>query len=435
MSKNKGVNQVNQSKRIRHIVLQVGKKLSLSIMTSLMLALPLSQATYAISDEEVASANQKATAYLEANQNDDGSIVGYGGETEWSVIAFEATGKEADSVDSDAGNSVVEFLEEDTPSLTAPATTIERKVLAITAAGEDSKDFGGVNYDQLLKEFYNNKQIGEVSLLNDDYFGVLAIETTNNPELLEIAQGALDYFLIHQRSDGGFSYTTNECDFYCGTNSNDTAAAIQAMYAAERMGLTNVLLITAKDRAIVYLLSTQKADGCFGYDEFSPSDGSSTAWGLMTLNVIGQSVFNQAVSARTCLLGLQNADGGFRFGAYGVDNSDTYTTAHAIIALSGSSWTLYPSATKKPEFKLKETQSTEAPSVANIVASLAGSSVQAQSSSKSDINKDEIDTKQNGKVLKSEDKNWLYFGGPITLILVAIGWYLLQSRSKKTGEV
>ena len=426
---------MNQSKRIKRIVLQAGKKLSLSIMTSLMLTLPLSQVAFAISDAEVTTAVQRGTDYLEANQNDDGSIVGYGGETEWSVIAFEATGRDSEMVKSDDGNSIVDFLESEKPVDATPATTIERKILAINASGNDSKYFDGVDYNQELKNFHNNDQIGEITLLNDDFFGVLAIETTEDSELLESAQDALDYFLIHQRSDGGFSYTTNECDFYCGTNSNDTAAAIQAMYSAERMGLTNVLLITAKDRAIVYLLSTQKDDGCFGYDAFSPSDGSSTAWGLMTLNVIGQSVFNQASSARTCLLGLQNSDGGFRFGAYGINDSDTYTTAHAVIALAGSSWTLYPLVTKKPELNLEKTQSLETPSVSNIVASLAGSSVHAQGASRSDTNKDNIDKKQSGSVLKSEDKGWLFAGGPLALILVAFAWYLLQSRSKKTEKV
>jgi hypothetical protein len=155
----------------------------------------------------------------------------------------------------------------------------------------------------------------------------------------------------------------------------------------------------------------------------------------MTLNVIGQSVFNQAASARSCLLGLQNSDGGFRFGAYGINDSDTYTTAHAVIALAGSSWTLYPSVTKKPELKLEKTQSLETPSVSNIVASLTGSSVHAQGVSKSDTNKDIIDKKQSGSVLKSEDKGWLFAGGPLALILVAFAWYLLQSRSKKTEKV
>jgi hypothetical protein len=417
-------------------------------------------------DTESANSVEKAQQYIESQQASDGSIDDtYGKSTEWSVIAIVSTGKKPQEIVSNEGNSTVDALKNDTPSSGASATTIEKKILAINAAKENSENFGHYNYLQQLKNKEIDNQIGDVNAINDDIFGVLAIESSNKTELNQLGQKALDYFISKQKSDGGFSYSALDCDF-CGSDSNDTAAAIMAMYAAERMGLTNVNMITSKDNAIVYLLSTQQADGGFSYDlsSYSVSDASSTAWGLMALNVMGAPYVSQAKNARSWLVSNQYDNGAWGY-SYGGDNfSDTATTAHAIIALMGSTWTLNPTPYTLA-FSTTNEQEIEKNVSNNVGESVKGHSVSnvdpittnkqqttiftsITSDSLADVNSTSDDTntaKNNSEVLaatdslnqdKSSEKTnannqVIQIAAIIGLITAALGWFLLQSKQGK----
>ena len=314
------------------------KQLTLAaIISGILVALPAS----ALADTATSTAVQAGVQYLANNQATDGSITGSGGESEWSAIALEADGQNAsDFTNSTSGTSLTDFIKTDVPVAGTPATTIERNIIAIAAAGGNTSDYGGVNYDADLAAQDVGSQIGDPTLLNDDAFGVIAADATHDNVLVPAAQDGLNYLLAHQAADGGFSYTTATCAF-CGSDSNDTAAAIIAMYAGQDMGLTQSNP-AAQTNALNYLLSTQQPDGGFAYDTASPSDGDSTAWALMALNTVGESVAPQAQLARNWLLNDQQADGGFSFGADGVTASDTYTTANVITALLGTNWLLNP---------------------------------------------------------------------------------------------
>jgi hypothetical protein len=303
--------------------------------------LPASALADTTTDAQTQTAVQAGVQYLANNQATDGSITGTGGEYEWSAVAVEADGQNAsDFTNSTSGTSLTDFIQTDVPAPTAPATTIERNIIAIASTGGDTANYGGVDYNADLAGQDVGNQIGDPTLLNDDAFGVIAADASHDPALVPVAQDGLNYLLAHQGTDGGFSYTTTVCAF-CGSDSNDTAAAIIAMYAGQDLGLTQGNP-AAQTNALSYLLSTQQTDGGFGYDAVSPSDGDSTAWALMALNTIGESVAAQAQLARNWLLADQQPDGGFSFGAFGVTASDTYTTAHALIALLGTNWLLNP---------------------------------------------------------------------------------------------
>lgn len=316
------------------------KKLLVGALAATFLALQVPATALAATDEEAFAAAQAGTGYLADNQNDDGSIAGFGGETDWTIIAVEASGADADELENGSGVTAVNFIETEVP---ADGTDVARKMLAIASTEGDSTDFGGTDYNALLASLYDDQQFDAATLLNDDMFAIMAISKTDDPELYALAQKSLDFLIANQEADGGFSYTTVECDFFCGTDSNDTAAAIIAFKAAGEIGLTHDDLETAEAAALVYLLSTQQADGGFAYDTFAGvSDGSSTSWALMALNAIGAGVETQATAARDWLLANQNDDGGFSYGAFGITASDTFTTAHAVTALLGTTWLLDP---------------------------------------------------------------------------------------------
>jgi prenyltransferase beta subunit len=308
--------------------------------TTLVTLLGVPTSALALVSPDAQSAATAGIQYLATNQKSDGSISGFGGESEWSVEALAAGGQQASTFAHGGSTSLLDFLKTDAPGATTSPTTVERKIIAIGAASQDATSFGGVNYDALLESKHNNSQIGDPTLLNDDIFGIIAIDAAHANQLQAEAQDGLDYLLAHQAADGGFSYTTDTSAG--GSDTNDTSATIIAMYAAQDLGLVQNNLASSRDQALSYLLSTQNPDGGFGYDGFSPSDGSSTAWSLMALNAIGDSVSAQAQLARNWLLHDQNTDGGFSYGAYGVTDSDTYTTAHAVTALLGSTWLLRP---------------------------------------------------------------------------------------------
>lgn len=430
------------------------KKLVTGVVASVTIAVSLSSPVMAATDQEAAAAAQAGVTYLAQNQAADGSVAGFGGETEWSVIAVSAAGQDPAAFKQENGASATQYLEANPLADTVPATDVERKVLAIAAAGKDPESFGGVDYTAQLQSKHVGNQIGDPTLLNDDIFGVIAIDAANKDVLKAMAQDGLDYFLAHQGADGGFSYTTTVCAF-CGTDSNDTAAAIIAMYAAENLGLSNPLLATSKDKALVYLLSTQKADGGFGYDVFSPADGSSTAWGLMALNVIGESVRNQASAARDWLIANQNSDGGFSYAAFGLTESSTSITAHAITALLGSSWLLRPAPFQTaepadPTTTPSSTTSTPSPTpqtsspqvsthaqttpttqlaAAQTEAEQSNNPVETPQTKAAQTTKESKPANPDKKEVKA-DTNFALYGLPV-LAVVAGGWYMLQSRNKQ----
>jgi len=277
--------------------------------------------------------------YLRSQQDaDSGKINGFGGESDWAAIAFSANNIEVDDV-KNGDISLRDYLLADLPVPDSAATVWERKILAIVAIGEDPSNFGGVNFVENLENLYSENQIGDPTLVNDDIFGILALIASGPLGSQDILADALDFVISHQYKNGGFSWTTDTTCPWCGPDSNDTAAAIQALKAAQDRGLNHPDLETALDMAEEFLLlTTQKENGGFGYDSFSDADGSSTAWALMALNVLNLDESPEATKAAAWLAANQNSGGGFHYQAgFG---SDTSTTSHAVIALSGQSWIL-----------------------------------------------------------------------------------------------
>ena len=437
----------------------VGVKEKISaVLIAGAIVLNVPAAAFAATDEQIISSVTDAVEYLENNQNPDGSITDdvFGDTSDWSLIAIESAGIDADNVSTEGGDSLEEYIESSELDEYV-ATDLEKRVLAINAMGEDSSNYEGVNYNSMLAELENNGQFGEETLLNDDFFGILAAESTDDSSLIPLTGGSLSHVLAYQKDDGGFSYTTVEetCypDWGCfanTSNSNDTAAAIMAMYAAERMGITHILLDTSRDQAIVYLLSTQNEDGGFGYDIYSVSDGSSTAWSLMALNMIGASVQAEAEAARDWLLGVQNPDGGFRFNEvcdYDLNpwctlNSDTSTTSHAIPALLGSSWTLNPDPLSI-DVITPVASPVESPSnvvairISSVLSNFAAVGARVGSNESSDTEQAESDdekkTSETSQDVASDEDSAPYVGlGILGIIaLVWFGWFMINSKKQE----
>jgi len=266
-----------------------------------------------------------AISYLASQQESDGCIPGFGGETAWTVTGVAAAGEDPSEIKS-VSNSLVDCLVNNQPDSSATATTWEREILAVVAAGENPYDFGGANYVTSLQSFATGGQLGSDTLLNDDFFGVLALISAGDGADQTVISNSIDFIISHQQADGSFSWSTN-----FGGDTNDTAFALQALKAARDNGFSNTGLSNSISSAENYLTSSQNPDGGWGYMPADPSDPSSTAAVIPSL--IGMD--GAVTEGLNFLVGGQNSDGSFSFIAG--SPGDTFTTSTALLALAQSS--------------------------------------------------------------------------------------------------
>lgn len=415
-------------------MLKIFKKLIPSAALSALVMVQLSAPAFAAtaSDADAIVATDKAANYLADKQNNDGSLPGFGGETEWAVVAVVAKGEDPKELKNGGGDSAVDFIKNEPPATSA--TDLENRIIALSAAGEDT-----TNLHDELQTFHADNQIGNKQFLNDDMFGIIAIKAADDATLKSMAQDGLDYLIAHQNADDGFGFAT--ADFFgncCSASEIDmTSAAIVAMDAAEKLQLTNPDLASSKADAVDYLRIKQNPDGSFNAFGFASAD--STSWALIAFNVIGESVRSEALLARNWLISNQNLDGSF--------GSGTFTTPHAIIALLGSSWLLDPapltgtvtpapsssdsksSAEKKsgPAVKLV---STSGLNQGNVLSAATNDEEQAEEKKGSvSGNIGGAGTSAQTQAVKN-GVNYSLFG-LAALGLIAIGWFVLQSRQKQ----
>lgn len=231
----------------------------------------------------------------------------------WSIMALSAlgaTGFSTDLVKNISSTSAIGYA--------AP-------ILAITSLGEDARTYDGTDYIAALESYHQSSQLGDSALLNDDIFGVLALQSAGINDA--VVADSVNFIIQHQNSDGGWGFSVNGL-----SDTNTTAAAVLALLSAGKSASDP--LIT---QAVTYLRQYQNTDGGFSYDITSNaiSDVSSTAWVLWSINRLGDDLSGWAKNSNTpvsYLTSQQQSDG--YFGT--VDNSFTpVTTAYATIALTG----------------------------------------------------------------------------------------------------
>ncbi len=277
----------------------------------------------------------KALDYLRGAQQSDGSIGGFV-TSGWVVMAINAAGQNPNTW-TVGGKSITSYLRDNASANLDPnkATDWERSILAIVAAGENPRAFGGINYIDKLLSFYQSNQMGDASMLNDDFWGILALTSIGeNPQAV---QNIKSFIINHQNSDGGWGWTV-------GGNSdadNTGAATLALMAAGESPGSQAIV------KALSYLKTQQQNDG--GFVSEGVTNSAVNSWVINALNSVGQSPIaeewrksgNNPIGH---LLGLQDADGAFKWSAAQRTNPQ-WMTAYAIPALLGKS---YPRDTLPP---------------------------------------------------------------------------------------
>ena len=272
----------------------------------------------------------RALNYLSQAQQSNGSIGGFSVDA-WVVMAIAAAGQDPDTWTA-GGNSIVDYLRDNAGvNLDAnKATDWERSILAIVAAGKNPRSFGGINYVDTLLAFYDDdsSQIGDDTLLNDDFWGILALVAIGESQT--IIQASKDFIISNQNSDGGWGWTVGG-----DSDADNTAAAVSALIAAGVSPGSQTIV-----NALTYLKSQQQNNG--GFVSEGVTNSAVDAWVINAIADAGQSPVgdewkesgNNPIGH---LLSLQDTDGFFNYTA-GVESQPVWMTAYAVIALMGKSW-------------------------------------------------------------------------------------------------
>ena len=221
----------------------------------------------------VASHQQSDGGFAEPGQRSDPSL------TAWAVLGLTAAGREP-------GRSAVGYLE---GSPTRTANDLALRVLALDALGR--------NTDALVTRLEGMRgpggRIG--TLVNSTIWGVIALRATGRP-----AGTSVRYLLRAQRKNGGWSWHPK-----AAADSNDTAAAIQALRAAGVAPRSRSIRLGLR-----YLRSLQRPDGGFALGPGRTADAQSTAWAIQAFVAAGRAPPPRAFRY---LAQLRQADGSYRY--------------------------------------------------------------------------------------------------------------------------
>jgi hypothetical protein len=215
----------------------------------------------------------------------------------------------------EAANINIDYIDPSTSDL----MTASKYLLAL--ASVETQDAEAV--DQLVSTIlnnYNNSQLGDVSLLNDDFWGLMALSAAQD---YTYQDNIKNFILDNQNPDGGWSWTPGGL-----SDSNDTAAAVMALLETDLTAGSPEII-----DAIAYLDTTKNEDNGFGYDIDSDSDGASTAWIISALH---KADINTS-EATIFLNNLKQGDGSYLW-MPGDASGSVLVTAYALVALSDSAY-------------------------------------------------------------------------------------------------
>ncbi len=199
-------------------------------------------------------------------------------------------------------------------------TAIEKRILTLVALDKDPETYYQNRnlVAELIGLHYQSGQIGDTALLNDDIWGVLALASVGKTQT-NAFNGAVEYILANQNSDGGWSYAVGQ-----SSDTNDTATAVMALLSAGYQTSDTVIV-----NAISYLQQSKNSDHGWGWSAGSVSDSASTVWVMSTLYKAGIAVSLETINF---LKSLQTSNGSFKWVSTDT-NGLLVMTAYAVIAL------------------------------------------------------------------------------------------------------
>jgi hypothetical protein len=246
----------------------------------------------------------EGAAYLEARRQPSGGFAEPGraaepGLTAWVVLGLRAAGRTSTG-------AAAYLADKPTPG----ATDLALRILALDALGRD--------VDALSARLEGLRRVsGAIGpTVNSTVWAVLALRADGRAA----GRTTVRWLVGRQRPSGGWGW------FPGGTaDSNDTAAAIQALRAAG-VGRNARTIV----RGVRYLRRLQNGDGGFELSSGRGSDSQSTAWAVQAFLAAGR---KPGSAAFAYLRRMQRANGSFRYSArYAI--TPTWVTAQVLPALA-----------------------------------------------------------------------------------------------------
>jgi energy-coupling factor transport system substrate-specific component len=284
----------------------------------------------------VARASGTPAGYLLAAQNADGGFGPAPGSASsqlyagWAALGLAAAGENPSDI-SRGGRSLLGYIEAGVGSASDPGS-VERSILVVRAAGVSATSFGGRNLLSALERDVrpNGSVSGQVNLTA---FAVLAFRAAG----ASLPPRTLGWLVRQQDSDGGFNFASRGGS----SDVDDTGATLEALAGGSGLGAAR-----ARTRAIRYLRAQQDADGGFAGMPGAGSNAQSTAFavqGLVAAGVDPGTLRRRGASPLDYLRGLIAPDGHVRY-SRSADQTPTWVTAEALLALEGTPLPLAPVA-------------------------------------------------------------------------------------------
>lgn len=283
---------------------------------------------------------QAGLAYLQTQQQPDGGIVGFSGvsdpdTTARSVMAYITAGKSASGVVSEEGNSMLDYLATQAITFTHDTTgtlfpgRAGILLTAISLAGENPSAIGGMDLVGELEASLHPDTLAYSTTAQQDFSSGAASDLSQAWAILglslagkAIPEAAPKYLILSQAGDGSW-----------GAGDPDTTAlAVTALLASRYVDAQSDNI----QKAVNYFHTTQLESGGWKPSwDTDPLNADSTGWVLQALvsageELSGQSWMKAQINPVDALMSLQKPDG-----SIGGTYANTYSTAEAILGLSG----------------------------------------------------------------------------------------------------
>jgi prenyltransferase beta subunit len=251
-----------------------------------------------------ALAASSPAGFVASHQQPDGGFAEPGGQsdpslTAWSVLGLTAAGEQP-------AGPTADYLAARPAS---GATNLALRILALRALRRETT----TEVARLEALRRPNGRIGP--LVNSTIWGVLALRAAGR-----LAAPSARYLLRVQHRSGGWAWYPRGAP-----DSNDTAAAVQALRAAGVVPRSRPIT-----RALAYLRRLQRPDGGFPLVRGRASDAQSTAWAIQAFVAAGR---QPGRAAFRYLAGLRRADGSYRY-SKSYDATPVWVTAQVLPALA-----------------------------------------------------------------------------------------------------
>jgi hypothetical protein len=257
-----------------------------------------------------ASPAASGVGFLQTRQLANGGFaergnLGYPQLTAWAVLGLRAAGAKPN-------DATAHYLVQHESELSS-ATDLALVVLAEGALGQ--------NADRALARLraLERPNGGIGGLVNGTAWSVIAFRAAGAP----VHRKTIRWLLSHQSQAGGWGWTAG------ATDSNDTAAVVEALRAANVRG-------RPIQHALRFLLGFRNRDGGFELTHGRGSDAQSTAWAIQAFLAAGRPSPGGALAY---LRRLQVPDGSFRYSAR-YSTTPVWVTAQVLPALTGKSFPL-----------------------------------------------------------------------------------------------